>query len=632
MTFRSRVLLFCLALLPASLIAADDQHQARMVVHLLDYLAKDYAGAVSDTGVVLSESEYAEQVEFAKTAVKASTEIPELTSQPAIGQGVASLLAEIEGKSPPAKIIPLARAMQTAVLAATKLQVTPVRWPNLTRAAKLFADNCALCHGTTGGGDGPAGVALDPKPANFLDHEMMDAAAPLGEFNTIRLGVPGTGMTPFPQLSDEDTWSLAAYVISLRHMAPTSDLGLKFDNELLIKASTLNDINLAQHLGVSLEDKGGKLAAVRLHSENTDKVNTLSLAKTYLTEAENAYAAGDFKHAKNLSLKSYLEGIEPVEPRLRAESSEIIISLETTMSAVRNVIENRGTQADLKKAIAEAVVVINDADSRLSKSGVDARLAFVAASGILLREGFEAALLILSLLSVIRVMGAKRAAYWVHGGWIAAVILGVVCWFLLGVVFDISGATRELMEGVTSLIAVLVLVSVGFWLHRHAEIGRWTKFLKEKVKHAVDTKNLIGLASISFLAVFREALETVLFLRVIWFDADASAKTSMLSGIGLTLILIFGASWAAIRYSAKIPVTRLFQLSAYIMGVLSFILTGKGVHALQESGHISITPIMPYLRWEIMGIFPSIETLLAQVLILVVVVGLWMQGKKPSAA
>lgn len=635
MTLRGFSRLFILVLATFSAIsgrAQEQQHQARLVVHLLDYLAKDYTGAVGEDGQILSESEYAEQVEFAQTAAKAATEIPELKERPEIAVGVNSLLLSIQAKDGPAKVIPLARSMQTAVLEATKLQVTPNRWPDLDKAAKLYADNCALCHGVTGGGDGPAGVALDPKPANFLDYDAMNAAAPMGEFNTIRLGVPGTGMAPYPQISDEDTWSLAAYVLSLRHQAPQADPGLVFDDELLKKSSTLSDIDLAAFLNVSLDEKNGKLAAVRLHSESSDKVNTLAAARDLLKQSSDAFAKGDFKAAKDFALQSYLQGVEPVEPRLRTSDSRIVVEVEEAMIAVRAAIEEQSPQEEFSKRIATAQQVIDKADALLGSGSIDSKVAFVAASGILLREGFEAALIILALLSVIRAMGVKGAAYWVHAGWILAVALGVLCWFLLGVAFDISGAAREVMEGFTSLLAVIILITVGFWLHRHAEIGRWTKFLKEKVQHAADTQNLIGLFTISFIAVFREAIETVLFLRVIWFDADPSAKTSILSGLVLTAVFILVGAWAAVKYSAKLPISKLFTASALIMGALAFILTGKGVHSLQEAGYVSVNSIMPYLRWELFGIYPSVETLLSQIVVLAIVIVLWMQGKKTSPA
>lgn len=310
----------------------------------------------------------------------------------------------------------------------------------------------------------------------------------------------------------------------------------------------------------------------------------------------------------------------------------MVSQLETVMFAVRTAIEKNVPADDLHDKIETALAKIDEADASLKSKGIDSRVAFAAASGILLREGFEAALIILSLLSVVNALGARRAALWVHAGWVAAIALGVVCWFALGVLFDISGAQRELLEGGTSLVAVLVLIGVGFWLHRHSEIGRWTRFIKTKVQSAVDGKNLIGLATISFLAVFREAIESVLFLRVIWFEADASAKTAMLTGTGVTLAFIIISCWVAIKYSAKLPISKLFQLSAYIMAVLAFILTGKGIHALQESGLISISHIMPYLRWELIGIYPSTETLLAQVVIMSLIAFLWHQGRKPSAA
>lgn len=631
MTFRSSLLFLLLPLLPHPL-KADDQNQARLTVHLLDYLAKDYVGAVGEDGAILSESEYAEQVEFAMTASKAAGEIPELKVRPEITEGMKDLLASIQGKAAPTQIIPLARSMQQAVLNATKLSVAPTRWPKLEKAAKLYAAQCAICHGATGAGDGPAGLALDPKPANFLDHAVMNAAAPLGEFHTIRLGVPGTGMAPFPELSDEDTWSLAAYVIALRHQDPAEDFGLNFEDELLKKSAILNDIDLAKYLGVSVGETSGKLAAVRWHQESSDRVNTITIAREHLASAEKAFVNGDFKAAKDFALRGYLEGIEPVEPRIRAKDPKLLVTIEVHMGELRNAIEEKRSVEEFQSKFKTAQETIDQADVLLGSSGIDSRVAFIAASGILLREGLEAALIILSLLSVIHAMGVKKAAYWVHGGWIFAVLLGVMSWFLIGAVFDISGAARELMEGLTSLFAVAVLIFVGFWLHRHSEIGRWTKFLREKVQHAVDAKSLLGLAAISFLAVFREAFETVLFLRVIWFDADQAAKTSLLSGVGITFVFILAVSGLAVRSSAKLPVGRLFTLSAYIMGVLAFILTGKGVHSLQESGWISSNPIMPYLRWELMGIYPSWETLLAQGLILTVVGGLWVWGKNPNPA
>ncbi|MBC7660088.1 MAG: cytochrome c/FTR1 family iron permease [Chitinophagaceae bacterium] len=628
------MLIVCLSFVSVSLHAADQQKQggARQLVHLLDYLAKDYVGAVSEDGRVLSDSEFAEQREFAKTAYDASLKVPELTNEAAIRAGIKGLHEAIESKTAPSRVVLLARSLQNLVIEKTKLEVSPSRWPDLVNAAKLFSSHCASCHGTLGAGDGVAGAALTPKPANFLNHEKMDGASPSGEFNTIRLGVPGTAMAGFSNLSDVETWSLAFYVVSLRHTKPTVDIKLVFDPQLLKNAATLSDIDLAKVLDVPLREQGGKLASVRLHQSSDEKVNTLDLARTYLNDAESAFRSGDQSAAKDRALRSYLEGIEPVEPRLRAQAPGLVTKLETAMLAVRASIEQNKTAEEVHENIGAALSQIDEADSSLKSQGIDNRVAFIAAAGILLREGFEAALVILSLLSVIRAVGAHRAALWVHAGWIAALCLGVVFWFAAGVLFDVSGAQRELLEGCTSVLAVFILIGVGFWMHRHSEIGRWTKFIKEKVQVAVDGKNLMGLATISFLAVAREALESVLFLRIIWFEANESAKTSMLSGIGLTLAFIVICCWAAVKFSAKLPISRLFQISAYIMAALAFILTGKGIHSLQESGIVGITQLMSQLRFELVGVYPSLETLLAQIIVIAIIAVLWIQGRKPTLA
>src|SRR6185312_12235258 len=99
--------------------------------------------------------------------------------------------------------------------------------------------------------------------------------------------------------------------------------------------------------------------------------------------------------------------------------------------------------------------------------------------------------------------GAKNAARWVHAGWIAAVAVGAALWIFSGVLLQISGAGREMMEGVVSIFAVLILLYMGFWLHSKTEIGRWNAFIKTKVENAIGTGSLFGLAVISFAAVGR---------------------------------------------------------------------------------------------------------------------------------
>ena len=87
--------------------------------------------------------------------------------------------------------------------------------PILARGAALFAENCAACHGAQGRGDGPAAKGLDPVPANFHDAARMAERSVYGLYNAVTLGVPGTSMTPFAKLGEQDRWALALHVAGL---------------------------------------------------------------------------------------------------------------------------------------------------------------------------------------------------------------------------------------------------------------------------------------------------------------------------------------------------------------------------------------------------------------------------------
>ena len=301
------------------------------------------------------------------------------------------------------------------------------------------------------------------------------------------------------------------------------------------------------------------------------------------------------------------------------------------MAEVRSAIEGKAPVADLKSRVLAANAEIEAAGNLLSKTDMSPWIAFMAAAAILLREGFEAVLVIIALLGVIRASGSPRAAAWVHGGWLSALGLGAIAWIFSGWLMGISGAQRETLEGATSLFAVVVLLVVGFWLHSQTEIGRWKAFIHGKVQRALDGKNLWALASISFVAVFREAFETVLFLRAIWLEGGDGAKIAMTAGVLSSLALVIAMAWAILKYSAKLPIRRLFEASALVMAALALILTGKGLHSFQETGTLSVTSSPGAFHAALVGVYPTWETLTSQVVVLALVLVLWAYGKRPSS-
>ncbi len=611
--FMKKIIFAIGLLLYFPVLAEDSSQNPSMVVHLLDYLAKDYGGAVQD-GKIINQSEYAEQIEFAEIVEKAVHSMPDFKTDSDFKAKVSQFHLLVRNKGAAEEVAKAARALQTRAIILAKIQMSPIKWPDLPNGQKLFGQYCTSCHGSTGLGDGPDGRSLNPPPSNFSHPDNMTVSSPFLYFNTIRLGVPGTGMVPFTNLSDEDIWDLAFYVKSLGHQNKVS---LEEKPKLsLHELASLSDNQALEKLEGSVSERQKELSGLRTYTPKLGTEYFLGISADFLEKSLKEYVAGNSEAALSLALKAYLEGIEPIEPKIKANDDSLVIAIEDKMANYREGLKSKlelKEVTDRKNAALGTIQVIKD---KLSTESMSPSMAFVAAFSIFLREGFEAVLIIIVLLSVTKAMGASRANKWIHFGWGSALILGLVLWFASGFVLNLSGASRELMEASVSLFAVVVLIYMGFWLHRHSEIKKWKELLKAKVKSATDNKNLVVLSSISFIAVFREAFEVVLFLRAIWFELDKGGRLYASAGIFASFCLIFSLAFLVLRSSRNVPISLLFKVCSAIMVLLSFVLLGKAIHSFQESGFAPITSFALLPRFDLLGLFPTMETLLAQFMLL----------------
>ena len=612
----------------ASTFAQAEVKNPSMVVHLLDYLAKDYAGAVQN-GKVVSQSEYNEQVEFADTALQSAKAIQDFNQDAAFIKEVESLNAKIKSKSDSSEVSTLARSLQVRAIQLAKIEIAPSDFPRISDGKLLFANNCAACHGAGGKGDGPAGKGLDPQPANFHLSEKKMESSPFQYFNTIRLGVPGTGMPSFSQLSDKEVWALAFFVKSLGYT--TSTQNEKPDLELQ-KIASLKDEQILDMLSGTEDQKKDLLVKIRTYEPKSLGDNHfVVVARTHLDQSFKHFQDKDFPSATSEALKAYLEGIEPLEPKIKANQDGLVEKIEGQMAAYRSALNAQTSVEEATEKYSAALATIKEVEDVTQKQEMSPQVAFSAAFAIFLREGFEAVLIIITLLGVIKAFGAKSAARWVHIGWISALGLGVLTWFASGLLVNLSGASREVLEGSISLFAVVVLLYVGFWLHRQTEVGRWTKFVKETVSEALEQKSLFVLCGISFMAVFREAFEVVLFIRAVWDDVGQSGHSSVGFGVVSAFVLIFAFSYYAVKFSQRIPVRQLFTVSSLIMAALAVMLTGKGIHSLQEAGIVGVKSFFN-IRVDLLGVYPTLQTLVGQVFILGLLYILWNWSKEPSSA
>ena len=613
----------------ASAIAAADE-DAQGVVHLLDYVAVDYPGAVRN-GKVLDAQEYKEQLEFAGNAVELLKKLPRTASSPKLERDAAAFRARIEAKAPGEEVSRLATALRWEVIGAYNIAVAPKHAPDLQAGAQRYAALCSSCHGPQGRGDGPAAKSLDPRPANFHDASRMDQRSVYGLYSTISLGVPGTAMSSFRQLSDDERWALAFYVASLgadpAQVARGRELWQQGKGRAtftdLRDLATATPAELAQRQG---SDERAVLAFLETRPQAVAGSGEGPIATTQhlLDESLAALRTGERDRAHELALAAYLEGFEPIEGTLDAVDRDLRVEIEAQMMAYRNLLRSGATLAQAQAQRERVGSLLGTAAEKISSGELSPSAAAFSALIIILREGLEAILVLAAILAFVSRSGRPDARRYVHAGWIVALVLGVATWALASTLISISGANREVTEGTTALIASAMLLYVGYWLHDKAHAKAWTSYIHAKAGSALGTGTLWSLSLLAFFAVYRELFEVILFYEALWAQAGPAGHAAVLGGFAGGAALLAAVSVAIFRFGVRLPLGLFFSVCAVLLLVLAVAFAGQGVAALQEAGVIPADPVT-FVRLPLLGVFPTVQTLAAQaaVLAIMAVVFLW---------
>ncbi|HLX23452.1 MAG TPA: FTR1 family protein, partial [Usitatibacter sp.] len=186
-------------------------------------------------------------------------------------------------------------------------------------------------------------------------------------------------------------------------------------------------------------------------------------------------------------------------------------------------------------------------------------------------------------------------------------------------VIAISGASREVTEGVTALISAAMLLYVGFWLHDKSHAQGWQKFINTQVGGALTTGTVWTLATISFLAVYREIFETVLFYEALASQAGPEGHAALVAGVASGALALAVTTWAILRWSARLPLGAFFAGSALLLAVLAVVFTGQGIAALQEASWVDANALGSF-RVPMLGIFPTMQSLGAQLAVAALIV------------
>jgi high-affinity iron transporter len=598
---------------PGALVPAPpDGGDAQRLVTILDYVSSDYARAVQGRTVV-SADEYDEQVKFVGDAHALVAAL--LPSAPGTNDPLVTAVGRVEtavrAKAEPVEVARACRDAKAEAVARFGLRTVPTETPSLDRARTLYAQSCLPCHGEAGDARTEQAARLDPRPASFREPARLAALSPYRVYNTLTFGVPGTAMASFESLSPSDRWALAFYVLLLGHQGEPARGPARLS---LADQAVRTDPEIADALRASgVEDPQRALVHLRTEAAFQEPPATLALERTrdVLRAALASFEEGRAHEADRRVMDAYLEGFEPLEPRLRARDAEATAAVEAGFRDLRVALQQgdgravRATEHDLERVL--------DSLARGHRPAVPMLAAFL----IYFREGVEAALLVGALLAGVRRLGRADAVRYVHAGWLAALPAGVLTWWLSSRVLAVRAADRELSEAVIALLAAAVLFSMSFWMISKVESRRWTGYLRKGLEASLTRRNLALLAGLSFLAVYREAAETVLFTQALLLEAPGRPG-EVWGGAAAGLLAVLMLATLMNRTVVRLPLGPFFAVSSTLMCALAISFAGAGIYELVAAGYLRPRPVpFPEVPW--MGIHPDLTALAVQLTIVTVI-------------
>lgn len=353
----------------------------------------------------------------------------------------------------------------------------------------------------------------------------------------------------------------------------------------------------------------------------TQSTHTLNDGTQLLREGFNAFQANNISQGQD-KLTRFIE----IWPSIEGDVSTRNPALYSRIESQIPVILAKGNEPMQQNALNELISELASINPNQQYSAVDAML-------ILLREGVEAMLIVIALISALNVAKQPQGKKWVYAGVLAGLLASVIGAIVLQRLFPAvtAGTHREVLEGFIGLFVVVMMLMIGTWLHSKSSLQSWNAYITKHMGKALTTGSLVSLFGLSFLSVFREGAETIVFY------AGILPKISMndfLTGIFAALLVLAVLAVLLLKTSIKLPIAKLFNVLTWVIYALGFKILGISVHALQLTGYLSLTSVQnQWLENSDLGLFATVETLSAQamyILIILVIQWYFKRNTRPS--
>ena len=348
---------------------------------------------------------------------------------------------------------------------------------------------------------------------------------------------------------------------------------------------------------------------------SVNKNTTLKDAIKILEEGLEAFKNGD-KSTGQLKLKEFIV----IWPTVEGDVSTRNSALYTKVESETPIIMVKGGEKEYQNKLQNLI-------TELLQINTKAEYNFLDAMWILLREGVEALLIVLALVSSLKASKLTRGLIWVYTGGILGIVASGIIAYVLQKIFPAvsAGTNREILEGFIGIFAVIMMIGIGMWLHSKSNLKSWNHFMQRQMKAVATSGSFISMFALSFLAVFREGAETILFYVGI---IPLISMKNLILGIVLAIIVLIIITIIILYTSSKIKVYKMFFLLTWMIYLLAFKMLGTSVHMLQVVGIIPlrVIPFVPTV--ESVGLYANWEVFTAQLIFVLVVTITMLINKK----
>ncbi|TPF93170.1 iron permease [Bifidobacterium sp. UTBIF-68] len=377
----------------------------------------------------------------------------------------------------------------------------------------------------------------------------------------------------------------------------------------------------------------------------TDVANEMT---PILDNAYKAYEQGDGAKGATLVNNAYYQYYEKLgfeKNVMNAISGNRVSEVEYQFKMCRKSMNTGAPLKDTKKLIDDLKAMLVKDAGILDGGAADQEGGFTkfitSAVGqaflILIREGLEALLVVAAVIAYLVKSGNKRFTKWIYVGVLVGLAGSGIIAVIFGLMFGGSGPQQEIMEGICALIAMGMLLWTSNWMLNKSSVEAWNRYIRTKTEAAVASVSsqaesgekvafgtVVSLAMLSFLAVFREGAETVIFYESIY-SMSQDSKGMWTGGIAAAVVLVI--IFLIIRFtSVKIPIGPFFLITSILMSVLVVVFAGGGVHALIEGDALPANYLQGVPTNDWLGFYPYVETIVAQIIAAIAVIALFVVG------